>query len=132
MNVEDFAALSGLISLENISIQYYPGGKVYLIPMLMDTDKDGVKIIRYTYIHCSYKIILGQPHTYCRIIFDTNPVPIENCFIPMDAKKQNTRQKRLSKLIEQCATRIIDQETARTQYAIESAVNAVTKETQYN
>ena len=135
---EEIAILKEIASGQKISVQYFPGGKIYTIPMaafLLDlthdpfTEEDDDMPV---YVDCEYTMQMGTMFVKCEILDKNGKVLMPTTFIPLDKKKQNATHRELMSLINLCSKRIIAQEMSRNKYAIASAIQSATLGQEYS
>ena len=138
MTNDEIALLKFVASTENISVEYYDGGKSYAIPvatfLLTGTlqSLDEVDETTPVYINCSYIMLFGTPMIKCEITYGNPEYLWEEAFIPLDSKKRNQRQRDLMSLVNLCSKRVITQEMSRNKYAIATAVSNMNANKQYS
>lgn len=138
MSTEDIALLKYIASVENISVEYFDGGKSYAIPVatfLFDDSPQTLEELDDTemvFVDCSYKMHLNMPFLQCEITYGDSETLLESASIPLDEKRRNKHQRELMSLINFCSKRIINQEMSRTKYAISSALGSLAANKQYN
>ena len=135
---EDLVLLQYLIRTENISVEYYNDGKIYLIPAnsVIDEKQSTVPDIENAtvlfQIDCKYFTALGIPFLDCNIDLVINDDTVDTFFktkIPLSQTKHTPQQYQILSLLNTCANKIIAQEQQNfKKYAIATAfINNKTK-----
>lgn len=141
MDKDDFALLNYLIKTENISVMYFPHGKLYAIPansvidFLIDDLSEFPGTDLYVFIHCSYSLQVGIPFVTCDISlgFTANTAEtMENISIRLDTQKHNQHQQMILSIMNSCAKKLIIQERNRGKYAIDSAIKSFATTREYS
>ena len=139
MDKDDFALLNYLIKTENVSVMYFPHGKLYVIPAnsiidFLSPEQSGDSDY-YQFIHCVYSLQVGIPFLTCDISLGSTAdtaQTIEHTSIRLNAKKYGTHQRMILSTIENCAKKLIIQEKAHQKYAMETAITSFTSTKEYN
>ncbi len=138
--VSDFIKILKDLAREQIvSVEYFPNGKSYRIPMgvffldasydpFNDDDDNDMSV----YIDCEYTIQLGMMYMKCSIQDGAERDLITPVSVPLDKKKQNKLHREIISLVNMCSKRVIAQEISRTKYAISSALNNTITEKQFS
>lgn len=123
---------------ENVSVEYYNGGKSYTIPVpaflwnpaysTLDEEDDDVMNM---YIDCSYSIVLGRPFLHCEIKDEYSILPLEKISIPLQTKKLTKHQRAIMSLINACSKRVIALEIGRAKYAMTTALGSLNTNKEY-
>lgn len=138
MKENEIALLKYFIANENVSVEYYDGGKRYIIPspaFLFDANFDPfAEYDDYMSIcvDCFYQMQLGTPFLYCEIRSEYSVLPLEKISIPFDKTKQTPYHRAIMSLINACSKRVIALEISRNKYAITTALESLNNNKQYS
>lgn len=139
MSTDEIVLLKYFASIENVSVEYYDGGKTYQIPVaafLLDSSYDPFEDYdenMNVYIDCTYIATgMGMPYVVCEISCEDAKTPIEKTIIPLDEKKRTKHQRELMSLINLCSKRVIAQEMSRKKYAITTALSTLNANKEYS
>ena len=138
MTNDEIALLKYVASTENVSVEYYDGGKSYTMPIaefLLDNQPyplDELDSSTMVYIDCSYIMPLGTPMIKCEITYGEAGILLEEALIPLDVKKRTPHQRNIMSLVNLCSKRVIAQEMSRTKYAIAMAAKTLNANKQYS
>ena len=138
--VHDYIEVLKAIAKEQIvSVEYYPNGKCYRIPMAaffldasynpFDDDSDDDMSV---FVNCEYTTQLGMMYMQCKVLDGNGKLLVAPISIPLDKKKQNQLHREFVSLINLCSKRVIAQEMSRTRYAITSAINSIIMNKKYS
>ena len=138
MRPKDINLLKQIATEENISVDYFDGGKCYTIPyaaLFVDTrcdplaeDSESMNI----YINCLYKMQMGIPFIRYDIISEASNTTLESAYIPLESKRRNKYQRNVMSLINLCAKRVIAQELASQKFALHTALSSASADKQYS
>ena len=135
MTSDEILLLKFFSSTEDVSVEYYSGGKCYTLPasaIVLDWPYIESQETLNIHIDCSYTMQMGVTYLHCCITRDDLDDPMEDTLIPMDPKRRNKHQKELMSLIDTCSRRLIVQEMMHQKYAITSAVQTLNGNKEYS